>query len=240
MKRADFAAERLLSNMDEYNIEKSIVMPLPGMLTNKILSKIIKNHSGRLHGFATVSDIHNTEQSFRELEKGVVEQGLIGLKLHPGVQDFIPSDPIFLPLFKKATELNIPILIHSFPWPPGYLYHTLPQHIDTLKKNIPEATIIIAHMGGQRFMDLLTVATQPGIYVETSHGLPLIADLHGLDFTVRFLRKIGVDNILYGSDWWGLKSMIKIQIALIDKLDLTMEEKEKILGKNIRKVICLN
>ena len=239
MERADFTVERLLSDMDDYNIEKALVMAMPGMLSNDTLSEIIKVHSNRLYGFARVSDPYDIGRSREEMEKGVKEQGLIGLKLHPGAQNFVPSDPEILPLFRKAVELDIPVLIHSFPWPPGYIYNNSPEHIDRVKKNVPESTIIVAHMGGQRFLDLLTIATQPGIYVETSHTLPLIADLYGVDFTVRFLRKIGIGNVLYGSDWFGLKSMISVQLDLIDKLDLAREEKDRILGENIRGIMSL-
>ena len=70
-----------------------------------------------------------------------------------------------------------------------HFHSNLPEHLDTLKKRVPEATLIVGHMGGVRFLDLLTIAQQPGIYVETSWTLMMIADLFGADFATRFIRR---------------------------------------------------
>lgn len=236
--RSDLSVDRLLQDMDECHVDRALVMAFH-FASNEFLSKAVKAHPSRLVGFAWVTNPRDEYNSVRELDRAVSELGLKGLKLHPGTQAFNPADLEILPIIRRAAELNVPILIHTYPWPPGYFHHNLPEHIDTLKKRVPEATIIIAHMGGPRFLDLLTIAPQPGIYVETSHALPMIADLFGIDFVTRFLRKIGVDNVVFGSDWWGSIKMIETPMKLIQKMDLKREEKEKILGENIRKVMGL-
>lgn len=75
--------------------------------------------------------------------------------------------------------------------------------------------------------------------METSWGLTSIAELHGLEFTARFIRMIGVDNVLFGSDWIGKQVGVEQekQLELINKLDLTREERDKILGGNISKIL---
>jgi len=102
---------------------------------------------------------------------------------------------------------------------------------------VPKAKMIIGHMGFPRFLDLLTIAPLPGIYVETSWGLTMIADLFGTDFATRFIRRIGVDNVVFGSDWVGTNNERKAQLNVIKKMKLTREEKEKILGENMRKIL---
>jgi predicted TIM-barrel fold metal-dependent hydrolase len=77
--------------------------------------------------------------------------------------------------------------------------------------------------------------------VETSWGLTSIAELNGTAYTSRLLRMIGIDNIVFGSDWCspqiGLEQ--ERQITLIESLDLTREEKDRILGGNIVGVMGL-
>ena len=106
---------------------------------------------------------------------------------------------------------------------------------------VPDADIIIGHMGFPRYMDLLTVAQIPGVYVESSWCLTGIAELHGLEFTAKYLRMVGVDNVLFGSDWCGKQVGMEQQkqLDLIHRLDLNREEKDKILGENISKLLCL-
>ncbi|UCG29906.1 MAG: amidohydrolase family protein, partial [candidate division WOR-3 bacterium] len=98
--------------------------------------------------------------------------------------------------------------------------------------------VIIAHVAGPRFMDLLTIGQIPGVFVETSWGLTLLADLFGIDFVTQFIRNVGVDNFIFGSDWSGTPHpAMKEQLELIQKLNLTEAEKKKILSENIAKVL---
>ncbi|MHA1199973.1 MAG: amidohydrolase family protein, partial [Candidatus Heimdallarchaeaceae archaeon] len=177
--------------------------------------------------------------SVEELENAVTNLGLKGLKLHPGIQNFSPADPEIVPLIKKAAELRIPTFIHMVPFPiHGDFNNCLVEHIAVLWKRVPDATILIGHMGFPRWFDLLTIATLPNIYVETSWGLTMLSDLFGLDFVAKFIRKIGVNNVIFGSDWFGQGwPETSTQIELIQNLDLSKTEKAKILGENIQEVL---
>jgi len=238
IRRADASVDRLLQDMNENNIDKAFACAMNGVVTNEYLSKVVREHNSRIVGFAWIDNPLDKTKSVETLETAVNELGLRGLKLHPGIQNFSPADPRIYPLIKKAAELTIPIFIHMTPWPLGTFDNHKPEYVDTLKKNVPEATIIVGHMAWQRFMDLLTLVWESGIYVETSHGLSMITDLYGVDFTERLIRRLGVDKVVFGSDWTGSSSrMRKENMDLINKMNLTREEKEKILGENIRKVL---
>jgi hypothetical protein len=226
--------------MNEDRVDRALIMGLSGIVSNEHLSEVVKAYGSKLTGFAWVDDPKDEEESVRELEKAVKDLGLRGLKIHPSIQSFSPSDPEIVPLIRRAAELRVPVLIHSYPWPPGYFYHNLPWHIDALKKRVPEAAIIVGHMGHLRFMDLLTIASQPGVYAETSWGLTLMAELHGTAFATRFIRRVGADKFLFGSDWFGSNRERKNQMSLIEKLGLTRKEKEKILGENLSKLMGFN
>ena len=235
--RADAARGNLLRAMDENEIDKALIMGLEGIISNGHLGEVV-SQSSRLEGFAWVTDPKQPE-SVEELETAVKEYDLIGLKLHPSLHDFVPSDPAIRPLIEKTVELNVPTLIHSYPWPPGYYFNNLPYHIDLLKKRVPEAVIVVGHMGHLNYNDLLVIARQSGVYAESSWGLTLMAELNGLDYVVKYLRRIGVDNVVYGSDWFGPNGEMERQLELIEKLDLTREEKDKILGGNISQILNL-
>jgi len=234
--------EYLLEDMDTREIDKAIVMGFPEMITNQELSDIVKKYPKRIIGFAGVYD-PKSEQAVQDLTKAIKELGLQGLKLHPDCHSFSPSDEEIIPLIECATELDVPVLIHSYPGGirRGYFGKTSPETIDDLKANVPDATIIIGHMGFPRYLDLLTVAQIPGVFVESSWCLTSIAELHGLEFTAKYLRMIGIDNVLFGSDWIGGQVGMEQerQLEIITKLDLSREEKEKILGGNISEILDL-
>lgn len=242
-KRADCSVDHLLQAMDTHNIDMALVNAFSGAITNEQLSQIIKEHKERLNGFAWIDNPLNEDDSARDLEEAFTKLGLRGLKLNPGTQQFSPADPKVYPLIKKATELKIPIFIHMYPWPLGAFEYTKPEHIYSLKKHVPDAIILVGHTAYQHFMDLLPLASYPGIYVETSFGLEMIANLFDIKFAEKFIRRIGIDKIVYGSDWMGTQDgkerIIDNNFSIFDKMNLTKEEKAKILGENIRKIMQL-
>jgi predicted TIM-barrel fold metal-dependent hydrolase len=233
--RADAALDRLVEAMDGNGIDRALIMGLEGIVSNEYLGKVVAVNP-RFMGFAWVEDPKGTE-AIVELETAVLDHGLAGLKLHPGLHAFAPSQPEVVPLIRRAAELGVPVLIHCYPWPPGYYENNLPYHIDSLKNVVPEATIIVGHMGQVNYHDMLVLARHPGVYVETSWGLTLMADLNGLDYAVKFLRRMGVENALYGSDWFGPNGEMERQLGLIERLNLTRDEKDLILGGNIFRVM---
>jgi predicted TIM-barrel fold metal-dependent hydrolase len=240
VKKADFTADILLRDMDKHHIDKAVIMAFPGLLSNEFLSKVVRKLPKRLIGFASVPDPKNADESVRILKKAIKQLGLKGLKLHPDCHKFSPADPKIIPLMQCAADFDIPVLIHSFAGGMirGYFEHNVPKNVDTLKSRVPSLKIIIAHVAGPRFMDLLTIGQIPGVFIETSWGLTLVADLLGVDFVTKFIRNVGVDKFIFGSDWSGTPHpAMKEQLDLIQKLDLTETEKRKILGENIAKVL---
>lgn len=235
--RAEATVDRLLEAMDENGIDRALIMGLEGIVSNENLGEIVRGER-RLEGFAWVTD-PKKPQSIGELEVAVKDHGLIGLKLHPSLHDFVPSQPEVFPLVRRAAELGVPTMIHCYPWPAGFYYNNHPRHIDVLKRNVPEATIVIGHMGHLNFNDLLVLARTRGVYAESSWGLTLMAGLHGMEYAARFLRRMGVENVLFGSDWFGPNGEMERQLDLIGRLDLTGEEREMILGGNASRILSL-
>ena len=66
-------------------------------------------------GFASVNpNYRGPAAAVKELERSVTELGLHGLKLYPMYQDWSPADPVLaFPVFEKAAELGIPVLVHQ-------------------------------------------------------------------------------------------------------------------------------
>jgi predicted TIM-barrel fold metal-dependent hydrolase len=240
--RAEGTVDLLLQDMDKRGVNKAVVMGFLDQISNKQLSGLMSEHPKRIIGFAGILN-PKSEDSVTMLKEAVGELGLKGLKLHPDLHSFSPADPEIVPLIRCAAELDIPVLIHCYPGGMlrGYFNLNTPGHIDTLKKRVPEATIIIGHMGWPRYLDLLHIGKIPGVYVETSWGLTSIFELNGAAYTAKLLRMIGIDNIVFGSDWCspqiGLEQ--EKQITLIESLDLTRAEKDKILGGNITGILGL-
>lgn len=160
-----------------------------------------------LLGFCTV-DPRKESLAVKELERSVTELGLRGLKLHPIHQGFFPDDPNYVPLFTKAAELGIPVLMHSgyaaagagAPGGGGFqLAYSRPiPHVDSLAARHPDLTIIMAHPAWPWIQEQIAVALhKPNVFIDLSGWAPRYIPEELVREAGGRLRK----KVLFGSDY---------------------------------------
>jgi predicted TIM-barrel fold metal-dependent hydrolase len=155
--------------------------------------------------FFPVCSVHpaDGESALAELER-VAAAGAKWLKLHPNTQDFDVADPSVVPVVAKAAELGMPVLFDA--WSP--FDAAQPGKFVKLALQVPEARLILAHAHGPGFAQLLVyevLSRYPfwprRVWIDISATASL---LEGGPFAEQFiwvLRKVGVDRILFGSDY---------------------------------------
>lgn len=92
-------------------------------------------------------------------------------------------------------------------------------------------------MAYQRFNDLLALPWYPKLYTDTSWGLELIVNTYGIDVAERIVKAIGVERILFGTDWISFRERVSDELAIIDSMKLSSEEKARILGGNAEEIL---
>src|SRR4030042_4041227 len=110
---AMLSVENLLHQMNEAGVEQTVLFAMYGPIlysSNEFVAGICRKYPGQFIGYASV-DITNPEAP-AILEEAVVKLGLRGLKLHPPLQNFYPNNKALWPLYKKAKNLNIPVVFH--------------------------------------------------------------------------------------------------------------------------------
>ncbi len=209
----DRTGDKLVAKMDEARIDKAIILPLDFWLgcpksngvsieeKNAIYAEAVKRHKGRLLTHVGVDP--RRKNAVEIMRRGVEEFGAIGLKLHP-TTGFYPDDPVCHPLYKKALEYNIPVLIHSGNEPaPLRIKFSQPKYIDTVAAEFPELKIIIAHTGHgwwQEAVDLASV--KANVYVDFAGWQ--MEYMSGADYFYQVLRcaidTLGPWRVLFGTD----------------------------------------
>ena len=118
----DVAAK--LANMDANAIELtalSINDPGPewfgrdgvpiAQLMNNFIGNIVKQHPHRFLGLC-VLPLQDVTASLIELDRAVGDLGMKGILLYTNLAGRFPDEPDFWPIFARAEELDIPILLH--------------------------------------------------------------------------------------------------------------------------------
>jgi predicted TIM-barrel fold metal-dependent hydrolase len=172
-----------------------------------------------------------------ELERYVSQLGFRGLKLYPTYQHFYANDNRLYPLYAKAQELGIPVMIHtgSSIFKGARLKYGDPLYMDDVAVDFPALKLLMVHSGRGFWYEraYFLAKLHANLYMEIS-GLP---PQKLLDYFPELERV--ADKVIFGSDWPGMPHVGR-NIETIRGLPLREESKEKILGGNAARILGLS
>ena len=208
---------------------------------HEYIAKTVQENSDVLIGFASV-DPRKGDLAVEELERAVTQLGLCGLKLHPIHQAFFPDDPKFMPLFAKAEELGVPVIMHSgyaaaganTPGGGGFeLAYARPiPGFDSLAARHPDLTIIMAHPAWPWIQEQIAVALhKPNVYIDLSGWAPRYIPKELIMEAGGRLRK----KVLFGSDYPYISPVTWMEEFA--ELDIRDEARPLILRDNAAKIL---
>lgn len=202
----------LIAEMDEAGIDKTVIVPLdlgielgearvPVERVNEIYAEVSSRYPDRIISFVGVDP--RRKNAVELLERGVRQWGMKGLKLDPAA-GFYPNEEICYPLYRKASELGVPVLFHTGATiPPFRNKYTQPIHLDDVSLDFPDLTIIAAHMGFGWWQELASMMAKRTNLITDISGWQQNAIRHFPTF-VKTLREmmhlVGADNMLFGTD----------------------------------------
>jgi predicted TIM-barrel fold metal-dependent hydrolase len=188
---------------------------------------------GKIIPFASLNPFTVNDLAL-ELEKLVKDFGFRGFKAYPVYQHHYMNDSRMYPLYAKAQELGVPMLVHtgSSVFKGARIKYGDPLHLDDVAIDFPNLTIMMAHSGRPFWYEqAFWLARQhKNVYMELS-GLP---GKKLLEYFPELERN--ADKIVYGSDWPG-NPFIRRNVDAILSLPLKDATKEKILWKNAEKIL---
>ena len=182
---------------------------------------------GRVRGYCYVNPGHQRE-ALEEIRRCVQDHRFVGVKLY---NEYRCTDPVVFPIVELAIELGVPILHHA-----GHSHYFITEqpHISDgarlaeLSRRYPEAMLICAHIcgGGDWEWTIKALRNAPGVFLDTSGS---VTDDGVVELAARVL---GVDRLLFGCDMSMTASVGRILGA-----ELTSQEKMKILGQNMERLL---
>ncbi len=221
--------EAILRLMDEAGVERAVIMtyrdaPRPGQPDPlQYIADVCSRHP-RLIGFARMDPRHG-QLAVSALEHGFRDLGLKGLKLHP-VSYVLPLTATeVLALIKIAAAWHAPTLFHC-----GDEEFTLPLQLAQAAARVPEAQIILGHMGGYFHVeDAIQAAQQlPNILLETS-AMPYPHMIK------RAVEAIGPERVVFASDGPGCDP--SIEVAKVRLAGLGDRAEQQVFAGTIERVL---
>jgi uncharacterized protein len=192
-------------------------------------------------GLVAIATVHpyDGEAALTELAR-VAARGIEVLKIHPHTQRFDAADPRVLALVQRAGELGVVVLMDNASIVPGDC-----EKLFNLALQAPKTKFIFAHLGALnfRFWNILALARTAenlfaeNIYFDLSGAAVLAADSPIEAEFVWTLRNVGIEHVLFGSDYPQIS--VARTLNALDRLGLTEPEKAAIRYENARKLFDL-
>ncbi len=197
--------------------------------------------------FLSVHPIMGQDAMLEEVLDKIEEQGARGVKIHPGEGLFFPDDPSLEPVYEVLEKSGLPVISHggldvANPDP----NYTRPTAFAGVLEAHPKLTLVIAHLGNDFFEESVQMAQKyANVFFDTSAVIPGDKSGEPLDGlsalsnqeSLRLIRRIGVDRVMFGSDYpwfhplWSLKRFLK--------LDFSDDEKKALLADNAKRILGL-
>lgn len=145
-----------LEEMEFYGIDVSVILaldygmaygedsPTPVEEFNRLTLEVARRHPGRLYAMCGYDPRRPNAPAM--FERAVKEWGAVGLKVYPP-NGFSPDEDFCYPMYRKAIELNVPILVHTGGREPeraGW-----PRALAKVAKDLPDLRIIMGHVNQQ-------------------------------------------------------------------------------------------
>lgn len=192
---------------------------------NTWISQHISDH---VFGFGT---IHPDYPEIKKELARIKSLGLLGLKLHPDFQGYFVDDKS-MDIVYSTIEGKMPVLIHTGDKNTDF---SSPRRLANVLDRFPNLTVIAAHFGGySEWSEGEKYIIGRNCYIDTSSSLFALSP----EKAVELIRRHGVDKVLFGTDYPLTRH--KEELKRFNALDLTEEERQKILFENAKKILKLD
>ena len=226
--------ETIMKAVRLYEIDKVAVSSLVGgydptvediRMANRQVCICMHRYPEHILGFSYINPAHE-ERALDEFKRCIEEYGMVGMKLWVAVRC---TDERLDPLIAQAIEYDVPVLIHTWVKATGNLpEESTPMDLSLLAKRFPEATFIMAHLGGDWEYGVKAIRSDRNVLAD------ICGSIAETGMTESAVRELGADRLVFGSDMTGifLPNVGKILGAAI-----TEEEREQIFWRNATRIL---
>jgi aminocarboxymuconate-semialdehyde decarboxylase len=233
-------------------------------LVNDALAAAVARPAGRYAALATLP-LNDPAASATELERAMRDLGLPGAMLFSNVNGVALADPRYGALYERADALGAVLYIHPTSpvgveamtdyWLMPLLGFTFDTTLAAAKlvfsgvpRRYPRITWVLAHLGGaipylaerldrgfHAFEECRAeIDRPPSEYLRRFYYDTVNFDPEALKLAIRFA---GADHVLAGSDYPHRIGSLSRMKETLERLPLTREEREAILGGNAARIL---
>ena len=204
--KLSLTADELISQMNEFDIEKTLLCSQP----NELCLDAVNKYPDRILGMVYPNP-YDGQKAVDMIYDYVQNKGFKGIKCNPLKQAYVADDEIMDPIMQAAEDLDIPVFMHC-----GHPPYSLPWSIALLAERFPKVKLTMIHMGHGHgvYIDasLKMAKRYPNLYLEMS-GIPMPSKIR------EAYEEVGHDRIMFGTDAPFHPAAVESQKVLCSGLD---------------------
>ena len=201
------------------------VQPRGVRAVNEFIVEQLRMHP-ECYGFGTVHP--DMEDMAGEIDY-IRSSGLLGVKLHPDMQQINTDDERLFPLYERLQAENMPLFVHCGDEHRDFSH---PRHLRRVIDRFPHLTVIAAHLGGwSKWDEAVQYLKDTDCYVDISSCMMFLPP----EKVVEYVRAFGAHRVLFGTDFpiWNMAG----EVENLKLLPLTDDEKERIFFRNAEGIL---
>jgi len=250
----------LLKHLDFAGIDMAVVFPPFACQfrnsqkeANVWALKQVRQHPDRLLPAATLSP---TAPDAVELLRLFADEGVRLVKIHPSIDVHDIADPAITPFYREAERLGMVLDYHTGPHATR-LSLAKPEKFDDLAWDHPELKLVFEHVGGRTyFEEFLAIINNHKCHAMDQAKDPRVlggitsvlrnTPKHGIwylgpDRILDLVTIAGADTLIFGIDFpWNAMEETRRDVEIIMNLDIPQDDKVRILGGNLAKLLGVN
>ncbi len=190
---------------------------------NQVTFDLIARHPNQVFGYVYVNP--NLPETRQILEEGLLQPGVVGIKLWESCRDSNGRlDPVF-PVLELAGARGVPVLCHCFYRTEKNLPGELsPNDMVYLAERFPNTRLVMAHLGGKWVQGVRAIKPYPNVWADISGTR---AYMGSVEYAV---KELGAERVLFGSDAYFRNPAV--MLAKVAAADVDVADKRRILWDN--------
>jgi predicted TIM-barrel fold metal-dependent hydrolase len=230
----------LLRRMDHAGVDKALTWLRPPYMreiaeSNAYVYEATQHHPDRILGFGWADPHLGVERSKDDVKRCIYEYGFCGVKLNGAQNSYYIDDPMLsLPLVEEIAKTGKLLAFHVGT---DAYEATHPFRVAKVAKMFPELRILMAHMGGVAHHDLSNAAIE---MAQECPNLFLIGSAVRARAILKAIKMLGASRVCFGSD--TPFELMHVEVAKYHALledEVTLEEKQQVMGGNIARLVGL-
>jgi predicted TIM-barrel fold metal-dependent hydrolase len=236
---------------DPTNVTK---LPEPHTLdqVNDRIAALVKMYPDKFIGFGAVNPRYRgVNWAVEEMERAITELGLTGFKLYAPYDRWSPDDrDLAWPIWKKAEELGVPVMIHMGPslGVEVKMAYGRPFLLDDVGLDFPDLRLLVCHAGLPWVEECICLLLKhPNFYMDIS-GFNCVTTRQETFLFLQKCKRWGLPlfKVCWGTDYPSFERLdllvsrfqtINEEAEKLDMLPFTQEEMNGMWGENFLRFI---